>query len=69
MIAFRIPKAQRAKVWRAMIEIAPVRLIAKGPIYEVCPVHLEVLTARGIAYEVVSLTSGVQEKPRRAASH
>jgi hypothetical protein len=69
MIAIRISKAQRAKAWRAMIEVAPVRLVAKGPIYEVCPAHLEILTARGIAYEVLSLPTGLQEKARRATSH
>jgi len=36
-----------------MIEVAPVRLVADDPIYEVSPVHLELLTARGFTYEVV----------------
>jgi len=31
MIAIRLRKDQRAKAWRAMIEIAPVRLVAKIP--------------------------------------
>jgi hypothetical protein len=65
MIAIRIPKTQRAEAWRAMIEVAPVRLVAKDPVYEVCPAHLEVLTARGITYEVLKLP---QEKRRRATS-
>ena len=38
-----------------MIELAPVRLIADDPLYEVLPAHLELLTARGFAYEVVSV--------------
>jgi hypothetical protein len=69
MTAIRIPKAERAKAWRAMIEVAPVRLVATDPVYEVCPAHLELLAAQGIAYEVVSLPPGPQEKRRRAASH
>jgi hypothetical protein len=36
-----------------MIELAPVRLIATDPIYEVLPAHLELLAARGFNYEVV----------------
>jgi hypothetical protein len=55
MIAIRLPKADWAKAWRAMIEVAPVRLIRDDPVYEVLPPHLEVLTARGFAYEVVSV--------------
>jgi len=43
MIAVRIPKAQRAKAWRAMIEIAPIRLVSREPVYEVFPAHLELL--------------------------
>jgi hypothetical protein len=54
MIAIRISKAQRTEAWRAMIEVAPVRLVSKGPVYEVYPAHLELLTARGIPYELVS---------------
>jgi hypothetical protein len=69
MIAIRIPKAQRARAWRAMIEVAPVRLVAKDPVYEVGPAHLELLTARGIAYEIVRLPPGLPEKRRRATSH
>ena len=53
MIAIRLPKQQWGKAWRAMIEIAPVRLIAKDPVYEVLPAHLELLDARGFSYEVV----------------
>jgi hypothetical protein len=69
MIAIRIPKAQRATAWRAMIEIAPVRLVAKDPIYEVNPAHLELLTAHGIPFEIVMIPSPPQEKRRHAASH
>ena len=69
MIAIRIPKAQRAKAWRAMIEVAPVRLVSKGPVYEVCPAHLELLTARGISYAVVKRPPAPPEKGRHAASH
>jgi hypothetical protein len=69
MIAVRIPKAQRARAWRAMIELAPVRLVSSEPVYEVCPAHLDLLTARGIPYEIVRPDPGQQEKRRRAASH
>ena len=47
MLTIRLSKADRAKAWRAMIELAPVRLIATDPIYEVLPAHLELLAARG----------------------
>jgi hypothetical protein len=53
MITIRIPKQQWARAWRAMIEIAPVRLVARDPIYEVLPAHLELLDKRGVSYEVV----------------
>jgi hypothetical protein len=69
MIAIRIPKAQRAEAWRAMIEVAPVRLVSKDPVYEVYPLHLDLLTARGISYEVVKLPLDRQEKRRRATSN
>ena len=68
MIAIRIPKKQRAKAWRAMIEIAPVRLVATDPIYEVYPAHLELLSARGFSYEVVTPPASHQENRRRASS-
>src|SRR5438552_3913523 len=45
MLAIRIPKIHRAKAWRAMIELAPIRLVSKEPIYEVFPAHLDLLTA------------------------
>jgi hypothetical protein len=69
MLAIRIPKAHRAKAWRVMIEVAPVRLVAKDPIYEVCPAHLELLTAEGIPYQVVRLPARPQEKRRHATSN
>jgi hypothetical protein len=53
MLTIRLSKAEWAKAWRAMIEVAPVRLIGDDPVYEVLPVHLEVLTARGFTYEEV----------------
>lgn len=68
MIAIRIPKAQRSNAWRAMIEIAPVRLVAKDPIYEVFAAHLELLNARGFTYEIVSTPLGRPESRRRATA-
>ena len=56
MLTIRLPKADWAKAWRAMIEIAPVRLIGADPLYEVQPAHLELLTARGFSYDVVRYT-------------
>jgi hypothetical protein len=53
MIAIRIPKSQWGKAWRAMIELAPVRLVSNDPVYEVSPAHLELLMSRGFTYEVV----------------
>ncbi len=47
MMTIRLPKQQWGKAWRAMIEVAPVRLVADDPIYEVLPAHLELLTERG----------------------
>jgi len=69
MIVVRIPKAQRAKAWRAMIEVAPIRLVSKEPVYEVLPAHLELLASRGISYEVVGPPLRRQENRRRASSH
>ncbi len=59
MLTIRLSKADWGKAWRAMIEVAPVRLVADDPIYEVLPAHLEALTARGFTYEVVP------SRPRR----
>ena len=58
-MTIRLPKSEWAAAWRAMIEVAPVRLIGDDPIYEVLPAHLELLTSRGFTYEVV------QSRPRR----
>jgi len=55
MLTIRIRKADWGKAWRAMIEVAPVRLIADDPIYEVLPAHVELLASRGFTYEIVPL--------------
>jgi hypothetical protein len=68
MIAIRLPKAQRGKAWRAMIEIAPIRLITKDPIYEVTPAHIEMLTARCFKFEVVQLPMNGKDKRRHATA-
>jgi hypothetical protein len=62
MLTIRLQKTEWAKAWRAMIEVAPVRLVADDPIYEVEPIHLELLTARGFTYEVLPA------RPRRPES-
>jgi hypothetical protein len=67
MIAIRLTKNQWAKAWRAMIEVAPVRLIADDPICEVLPAHLEVLEARGFRYEVVKPRGGGKQERRHGA--
>ena len=56
VLTIRIPKAEWAKAWRAMIEVAPVRLIKNDPLYEVLPAHLEILNVRGFRYEIVQST-------------
>jgi hypothetical protein len=53
MLTIRLAKTDWAKAWRAMIVVAPVRLIAADPIYVVLPDHLEVLAGVGITYEFV----------------
>jgi hypothetical protein len=68
MITIRLPKAQWRKAWRALIEVAPVRLIAKDPPHEVLPARLEMLNARGSSHEVVRPERPRQEKQRRATS-
>lgn len=68
MLAIRLSKADWAKAWRAMIEVAPVRLVADDPVYEVTPAHLEALSARGFAYEVVPPRSRRQEKRRHGTA-
>jgi hypothetical protein len=68
MIAIRLPKDQWGKAWRAMIEIAPVRLVSPEPIYEVLPAHLELLNSRGFSFEVVPPRQGSKEKRRHGTS-
>jgi hypothetical protein len=68
MLTIRLPKADWAKAWRAMIELAPVRLIADDPLYEVLPAHLDLLTARGFTYEVVPLRRRRPEKLRHGTA-
>jgi len=53
MIAIRIAKDDWGKAWRAMIEGGPVCLVADDPIYQVLPIHLDILNRRGFSYEVV----------------
>jgi len=65
MLTIRLPKSEWGKAWRAMIEIAPVRLIADDPVYEVQPAHLELLIARGFTYEVVPVHPRRAEKRRQ----
>lgn len=69
MLTIRLPKNEWAKAWRALIEVAPVRLIAKDPVYEVLPAHLELLNARGFSYEVVSSRSKRPEKRRHGTAN
>jgi hypothetical protein len=68
MLTIRLPKHQWAKAWRAMIEIAPVRLVAPDPLYEVLPDHLEHLTARGFVYEVVDRRPRRREQQRHGTA-
>jgi hypothetical protein len=66
MIAIRLNKQQWGKAWRAMIEVAPVRLVADDPIYEVLPAHLELLDARGFTYEVIQARRPLRNQKRHA---
>ena len=68
MLTIRLPRAEWAKAWRAMIEVAPVRLIRDDPVYEVLPAHLEVLTARGFTYEVLPVRPRRTEKRRHGTA-
>jgi hypothetical protein len=68
MPAIRIPKQQWGKAWLAMIEIAPVRLVAADPVYEVLPEHIDLLAAQGVAYEVVQPQSNRKQDRRRAST-
>ena len=62
MLKIRLPKSGWGKAWRALIEIGPVRLIADDPTYEVLPAHLEMLTARGLKYELVSKQTSSEKR-------
>ncbi len=68
MLTIRLSKAEWGKAWRAMIEVAPVRLIGSDPLYEVLPAHLDVLTARGFHYEVVPAIPRRAEKRRHGTA-
>ena len=68
MIAIRLAKNQWGKAWRAMVEVAPVRLIADDPIYEVLPAHLELLNAKGFHYEVVKPRPSDKDKRRHGTT-
>ena len=68
MLTIRLPKAEWGKAWRAMNEVAPVRLIADDPLYEVLPVHLEALTARGLNYEIVKAQPQRSDKRRHGTA-
>ncbi len=68
MLTIRLAKADWAKAWRAMIEVAPVRLVRDDPLYEVLPAHLEVLAARGFSYEVVPARPRPTEKRRHGTA-
>ena len=68
MLAVRIPKHHWGKAWRAMIELAPVRLVSADRIYEVLPAHVELLAAQGVAYEVVRPEPKRKKSQRRASS-
>jgi hypothetical protein len=52
MLTIRLARDDWAKAARAMIEVAPVRLVADDAVYEVLPAHLELLDARGVAYKI-----------------
>jgi hypothetical protein len=67
VVTIRLPKTEWGKAWRAMIEVAPVRLVASDPIYEVLPAHLELLTARGFTFEIVP-PARLPEKRRHGTS-
>jgi hypothetical protein len=68
MLTIRLPKPNWGKTWRAMIEIGPVRMIAKDPIFEVLPAHIELLTSRGLPYELVTLRLRRPEKRRHGTA-
>jgi hypothetical protein len=69
MLTIRLSKSDWGKAWRAMIELAPVRLIADDPIYEVLPAHLELLNARGFRYEVIQHSPSGPQKRRHGTAN
>ena len=68
MLTIRLKKTEWAKAWRAMIDVAPVRLIADDPLYEVLPAHLEVLNAKGFTYDVITARPLRAEKQRHGTA-
>ena len=62
MIAIKIPKERWGEAWSALIEVAPIRLVTKDPICEVIPVHLEVLQATRIPFDVVQNVVAKEEE-------
>ena len=54
MIVIRVSRSHWGKALLAMTEVGPVHVIAKDPLIEVLPAHLEVLKARGLSYEIVT---------------
>lgn len=68
MVTIRLSKTNWAKAWRAMIEVAPVRLVRDDPVYEVLPAHLAVLTERGFEFELVPARRERAEKRRHGTA-
>jgi len=68
MLTIRLKKKDWAKAWRAMVEIAPVRLVRDDPIYEVQSAHLELLTKRGFSYEIVPARKRQPENRRNGTA-
>jgi hypothetical protein len=68
MLTIRLKKSDWRKAWRAMIEIGPIRLIRDDPIYEVLPAHVEMLSARGFTFEVITLRRPREEARRHGTS-
>ena len=73
MIAIRIPKKERGKAWRAMIEIGEITHVGKDPVYKdpiyvVSPAHIAMLQDRQFSFEIIEPARRRQENRRRAAS-
>ena len=68
MLKIRLAKSEWGKAWRALIDVAPVRLVADDPIYEVLPAHLELLESRGFSYELVNPSPERRERRRHGAA-